>query len=195
VTSNFLRQTWAGLRVLIVLTVVTGVLYPLTVWAVAQTVFRDQANGSQIEYDGRIVGSSLIGQNFAGPQWFHSRPSAAGENGYDPLASAASNLGPENQDLLEAVIQRRAAVASERHLEPAQVPADALTASGSGLDPHISPEYARLQAASVARARRLDVERVLDLVNDHVEGRVLGFLGEPRVNVLQLNIALDRLAG
>ncbi|WP_326600377.1 potassium-transporting ATPase subunit KdpC [Streptomyces sp. NBC_01803] len=194
-TRTFLRQATAGLRVLLALTAVTGVLYPLTVWAVARTAFPDQADGSRVQSGGRTVGSSLIGQPFSGVRWFHPRPSAAGEHGYDALASGASNLGPQSAELLRQVRHRRAAAAGDNGIAPQDVPPDALTASGSGLDPHISPAYARGQVSRVARARHLDERRVRALVDDHVEGRVLGFLGEPRVNVLELNAALDRLAG
>lgn len=193
-TRIFLRQAAAGLAVLLALTVVTGVLYPLAVWAVAQTAFPHQADGSRQQARGRTVGSSLLGQDVRGEEWFHPRPSAAGQDGYDPLASGASNLGPSSPDLLRQVERRRAAVAARDGLAPDRVPPDALTASGSCLDPHISPAYARAQARRVARARGLAVRRVLALVNDHGEERILGFLGEPRVNVLELNIALDRLA-
>ncbi|NHC15393.1 potassium-transporting ATPase subunit KdpC [Motilibacter sp. E257] len=191
------RQLVAAVRALLVLTVVLGVAYPLAVTGVAQVAFRDQAEGSLVEADGRVVGSRLLGQAFADadgdvlPQWFQPRPSAAGD-GYDPTASSASNLGPESPDLLALVEERRAAAAADG-VDPAQVPPDALTASGSGLDPDISPEYARQQAARVARERGLDVEQVRRLVEAHVQGREAGFLGEPRVNVLELNVALTEL--
>jgi potassium-transporting ATPase KdpC subunit len=194
-TGILLRQAAAGLRMLLVLTLLTGVVYPLAVWAAAQAVFPGQAEGSKAEAGGRTVGSTLIGQDFPGPRWFHPRPSAAGPHGYDPLASGASNLGPESRELLGQVRERRGAVAAADGLAPARVPPDALTASGSGLDPHISPAYARAQAPRVARARELPARRVRALVDDHVEERILGFLGEPRVNVLELNIALDALDG
>ncbi|MFF2650761.1 potassium-transporting ATPase subunit KdpC [Streptomyces sp. NPDC058045] len=194
-TANFLRQAAAGLRVLLALTVVVGVVYPLAVWAVGQLAFPHQAGGSKVSHQGRTVGSSLIGQDFTGPAWFHPRPSAAGKGGgYDPLASGASNLGPENRKLLAQVEQRRTAAAAENKVTASRVPPDALTASGSGLDPHISPQYARQQAARVATARGLAGARVRALVEDHVQGRVLGFLGAPRVNVLELNLALEQLA-
>ncbi len=191
--TAFLRQAMAGLRVLLALTVLTGALYPLAVWAVAQLAFHGQADGSQVTSQGRTVGSALLGQSFAGARWFHPRPSAAGPHGYDALASGASNLGPENATLLRQVRQRRAAAAVGDRIPPARVPPDALTASGSGLDPYISPDYARRQGARVARARGLPRQRVAALVSDHVKGRMLGFLGAPRVNVLELNVALDGL--
>jgi K+-transporting ATPase ATPase C chain len=187
------RQLLAGVRVLLILTLVLGIIYPLAVTGIAQVSFSEKANGSLVQRGGSLVGSRLIGQNFSGPRWFHPRPSAAGD-GYDALASAASNLGPENAELLAAIRQRRAAVAKENGVDPSEVPPDALTASGSGLDPHISPEYARLQANRVARARGLDPGRVRRLVDEHVEGRTFGFLGERRVNVLELNLAVDGLA-
>lgn len=193
-TGSFVRQAAAGLRVLLIMTVLTGALYPLAVWGVAHLGLNHQADGSKVRFHGRTVGSSLVGQNASGPQWFHPRPSVAGPGGYDTLASGASNLGPDSDPLLREVEGRRATVAGQDRIAPGQVPADALTASGSGLDPHISPSYARQQAPRVAQARGLPERRVLALVNDHVKGRVLGFLGEPRVNVLDLNLALTRLA-
>lgn len=189
--SALLRQSVAGLRVLLVLTVLTGLLYPLAVFGVGRLV-PDRADGSMIEVDGEVVGSRLLGQPFDGDEWFQPRPSAAGE-GYDPLASGASNLGPENADLLDAVEQRRAEVAAREGVDPALVPPDAVTASASGLDPHISPAYADLQVARVARARGLDEDTVRRLVAEATTGRELGVLGEPRVNVLELNAALTML--
>lgn len=187
------RQSLAGLRVLLALTVLLGLAYPLVVTGLSQVLFSDQANGSLIERDGETVGSSLIGQSFEGPEWFHPRPSNAGD-GYDPLASGGSNLGPEDEGLLASVEERRAAVADEDGVDPADVAPDALTASGSGLDPHISPTYADQQVARVARERGLDVAEVRGLVRDHTEGRILGVLGGERVNVLELNLALDTAA-
>jgi potassium-transporting ATPase KdpC subunit len=199
--STAARQYWAALRVLLVLTVVLGLFYPLAVAAVGQLVLRSQANGSLASAGGHVVGSSLIGQNFTDakgnplPQWFQPRPSAAGANGYDPTSSSASNLGPNNPDLLKQVRDRRAAAAALNGVDPADVPPDALTASGSGLDPDISPAYAYLQVDRVAKARGLDPAQVKSLVTAHVDGRALGFLGEPTVNVLELNMALQQLAG
>jgi len=184
----FLRQSVAGLRLLLVLTVVLGLAYPLAVYGVGRLV-PDKADGSMLTVDSQVVGSRLIGQAFDGDEWFLPRPSAAGD-GYDPLASGASNLGPENPDLLASVTERKQAVADREDVDPSEVPADAVTASGSGLDPDISPEYARLQVDRVARVRVLEPTVVRQLVEDHVQGRDLGFLGEPHVNVLELNAAL-----
>ncbi len=184
------RQLVPALVAFLALTLLTGVLYPLAVTGVAQLAFPSRADGSLIERDGRVVGSSLIGQPFAGARYFQPRPSAAGD-GYDAMASAASNLGPTNPDLLKAVEERRAAY---RQDNDADAPIDALTGSGSGLDPHISPENAELQAPRVARARNVALVEVLRLIEAHTEGRSLGFLGEPAVNVLELNLALDERA-
>lgn len=196
------RTHLSALRILLVLTVVTGVLYPLAVTGVAQGAFPHEANGSRITRHGTVLGSSLIGQNFAlpkthpgnpnetlrpDPAWFQPRPSAGG---YDPLATGASNLGPNNPLLVRSVEARRAAVARFDGVAPRDVPADAVTASGSGLDPHISPAYAYEQVNRVARTRGLRPATVHALVTAHVEDRVLGFLGERRVNVVQLNAAL-----
>lgn len=189
--SALIRQSVAGLRVLLVLTVLTGLLYPLTVFGVGRLV-PDCADGSMIKVDGQVVGSRLIGQPFDGDEWFLPRPSVAGD-GYDPLASGASNLGPENADLLAAVEQRRAEVAAREGVDQALVPPDAVTASASGLDPHISPAYADLQVARVAHTRGLDEDTVRQLVAEATTGRELGILGEPRVNVLELNVALAML--
>ena len=193
-----LRQHVAALRVLIVLTLVLGLAYPLAVTVISQLVTPGRANGSLITSSGQTVGSSLIGQSFSDakgnalPQWFQPRPSVAGD-GYDPTASGASNLGPENVDLLKAVEARRAAAAALDGVSPGSVPPDALTASGSGLDPDISPAYAYEQVSRIARVRHLDAAKVHDLVASHVNGRPLGFLGEPTVNVLELNLALSQL--
>jgi potassium-transporting ATPase KdpC subunit len=198
--SSALRRYWAAIRVMFVLTVVLGLAYPLAVTAIGQLAFAHQANGSLVSSNGHVVGSSLIGQNFTDssghplPQWFQPRPSAAGD-GYDPTSTSASNLGPNNPDLLQLVAQRKAAAATLDGVDPASVPPDALTASGSGLDPDISPAYAYEQVARVARARGLDPARVKALVAAQVHGRDLGFLGEPTVNVLELNLALQGLTG
>lgn len=192
VLVSLARQSLAGLRVLLLLTLVLGVAYPLVLTGGA-ALLGDQADRQLLRVDGQVVGSRQIGQVFDGAGWFRSRPSAAGE-GYDAMASGGSNLGPENPDLLALVGERRAAVAEAEGVDPSLVPPDALTASGSGLDPDISPEYARLQVDRVARERGLEPDEVRTLVEEHVLGRTLGFLGEPRVNVLELNIALQRLA-
>lgn len=191
--TSTLRQLLAALRVLLVLTVITGLAYPLAITAVAQLASPGTANGSRVESGGRTIGSSLIGQPFEGAEWFHPRPSAAGENGYDTLSSSASNLGPNNAELVAAIEERRAAYAQENGVAPARVPADALTASASGLDPHISVENARLQAGRVAQARGLAPARVRALVDQLAQGRTLGILGDVRVNVLELNLGLARL--
>jgi len=195
-----LRTAGVAVRAMAVLTVVLGVGYAAVVTGVGQLALPAKADGSLVSVDGQVVGSSLIGQSFqdadgaALPEWFQSRPSAAGD-GYDASASSGSNLGPENPDLVAAIEERRAAIAASDGVDPADVPADALTASASGLDPHISPEYARLQVARVAEARGVPEQEVADLVEGHVQGRDLGYLGEPTVNVLELNIALAGLGG
>ncbi|MFD1824080.1 potassium-transporting ATPase subunit KdpC [Mumia zhuanghuii] len=185
--TGLLRQTATGLRILLVLTVILGIGYPAAVWAVGLVVAHDQANGQIVEVDGSPVGSAIIGQTFDDPTLFHTRPSATE---YDGLASAASNLGPSNPDLLALIEERRAAVAEEEGVAPSDVPPDALTASGSGLDPHISTAYADLQVARVAEAHGLEQSTVRDLVAEHTAGRTLGFLGEEGVNVLLLNLAI-----
>ncbi len=185
------RQLAPAVVAFLAFTVVTGIAYPLVVTGVAQLVFPGRADGSLVQRHGVVVGSRLIGQAFAGDRYFHPRPSAAGR-GYDAMASSASNLGPTNPALLRAVRQRIRAYRRENGLAPGQVvPVDAVTASASGLDPDISVENARLQAARVARVRGLPVAEVQSLVARHTSGRSLGFLGEPAVNVLELNLALD----
>jgi K+-transporting ATPase ATPase C chain len=185
------RQLVPAIVVFLAFTVLTGVAYPLAVTGIAQVAFPGRTDGSLIERDGEIVGSRLIGQAFSGPRYFHPRPSAAGE-GYDAMASGPSNLGPTNEDLLAAVRARRLEYQRENGLAAdARVPIDAVTASGSGLDPHISHANAALQAPRVARAHGLPLDRVFELVEEHTDGRSLGFLGEPGVNVLELNLALD----
>lgn len=186
------RQLLVGLRFLIAITIVLGIGYPLLVFGVGQVIAPASANGSQVIVDGRVVGSSLIGQQFDGDQWFAGRPSAAG-NGYDAISSGGSNLAADSPELLALVEQRRADIAAANGVPPEQVPADAVTASASGLDPDISPQYALLQVNRVAAARGLAAEQVHDLVETHIQGRTLGFLGQERVNVLELNLALTRL--
>jgi potassium-transporting ATPase KdpC subunit len=188
------RQLFPAIVAFLALTALTGVVYPLVVTGVAQIAFPSRADGSLIERDGEVVGSRLIGQQFGQPRYFQPRPSAAGD-GYDAMSSSASNLGPTNEDFLAQVGERIEAYRRENGLAPGDdVPADAVTASGSGLDPHISPQNASIQAARVARARGLAEDEVLALVEAHTEGRSLGFLGEPGVNVLELNVALDEQA-
>jgi K+-transporting ATPase ATPase C chain len=194
-TIPALRQLSAGLRVFLTLTVVLGLVYPLAMTGIAQVLFPDNADGSLVEANGKVVGSELIGQSFgADPKYFQSRPSAAGE-GYDPLSSSASNYGPENADLIALVKERRVATAELDGVDGGQVHPDALLASGSGLDPHISPQFADQQVERVARERGLDPAEVSRLVDEHTSGRTLGVLGEPHVNVLMLNLALDELTG
>lgn len=189
--TSWLRQLLAGVKVLLVATLVLGVAYPLLVLGIGR-LMPARADGSLVRVGGTVVGSALIGQPSGGDQWFQPRPSAAGD-GYDPLASGGSNLGPNDPGLLATVQQRREQVAAREGVDPAAVPADAVTASASGLDPDISPAYARLQVARVARARGLDPAVVRALVDAHVEGRTLGVLGDPHVDVLQLNVALAAL--
>ena len=189
------RQLWAALRMIVVMTVLLGLAYPLVMTGIGQLAFNDRADGSLVRMDGDTVGSSLVGQGFdALPEYFQSRPSAAGD-GYDPLATSASNLGPESPDLIALIEERRAAAAELDGTDPADVAPDALLASASGLDPHISPEYAEQQVDRVAEARGMSVAEVQALVDDNTDGRSLGFLGEPRVNVLLLNLALDEAGG
>ncbi len=190
-----LRQLGVAVRALVVLTVLLGLAYPLAMTAVGQVAFGDNADGSLVDRDGTVVGSDLIGQDFsADPAYFHGRPSAAGD-GYDPLATSASNLGADSAPLTRQVERRRDQAARLDGTDPADVAPDALLASGSGLDPQISPAYAAQQVARVAAERGLSDEQVRGLVDEHTQGRVLGFLGEPRVNVLLLNLALDELSG
>jgi K+-transporting ATPase ATPase C chain len=187
-----LKQLVSAFRITLVLTILTGLLYPGAVTALSQLLFRQQANGSLIEKDGRIVGSALIGQAFTRPEYFHPRPSAAGSDGYDASASSGSNLGPTSRKLIDRI---QADVEKFRKENPGYqgpIPADIVTASGSGLDPHISPASAQAQAFRVAKARGVSVDQVNRLIAQYTETPTLGFLGDARVNVLQLNLALDR---
>ncbi|MFI2453107.1 potassium-transporting ATPase subunit KdpC [Streptomyces sp. NPDC019539] len=203
--SNTARLVWAGLRMLLVLTVVTGIVYPLVVTGVAQAVFPDKANGSVVKVDGKEVGSELIGQNWnlpkknpddenevarPDPKWFQPRPS---NSGYDPLATGSSQRGASDPALTKTVADTKRAVAAFNGVPESEVPKDAVTGSSSAIDPHISPEYAQIQVKRVAEANGLDDEQVGKLVEDHTEGRTAGFLGEPHVNVLMLNLALKEL--
>ena len=186
-----MNQLLPGLRITLLLTVLTGVIYPALVTGMCQLLFPARANGSLILKDGQVVGSSLIGQNFTRPEYFHPRPSAAGSDGYDASSSSGSNLGPTSQKLADRV---REAVDQFRKANPEQtgpIPADLVTTSASGLDPHISPAAAEAQAARVAKYRGITVPDVRTLIGTHKEGRDLGILGEPRINVLALNLALD----
>ncbi|MGW4389270.1 potassium-transporting ATPase subunit C [Streptomyces sp. NPDC004685] len=214
--KNTGRLLWAGLRALLVLTVVCGVIYPLAVTGVAQAFFHDKANGSEIKSEGKVVGSSLIGQRYDLPlkkgqetaepdlKWFQPRPSnGLGTNSvntqYKLILSGATNLSGDNKDLIDQVKAAQKAVVKDNStatykVKKSDVPADAVTSSGSGLDPDISPAYADLQVHRVAERNGLSVSQVDKLVRDHTSSRILGFMGEPRVNVLELNIALKDLA-
>jgi K+-transporting ATPase ATPase C chain len=184
--KNLLISIWMTLAT----TVLLGIIYPLVVTGLAQVMFPRQANGELIrQAGGKIAGSSLIGQPFRSPGYFHARPSAAGAAGYDPMASGGSNLGPTNKALIDRVSSSVQSLQAEN--PNAQIPADLVTASGSGLDPHITPAAAEFQIPRVARERRMNEEDVRALVARHTEQRQLGFLGEPRVNVLELNLELD----
>ncbi len=183
-------QVRPALVMTLALCVLTGVVYPGAVTGIAQLLFPDQANGSLITRDGTVRGSALIGQGFSAPQYFHSRPSAAGANGYDASASSGSNKGPTDSTLLSLVTER-VGMAVADGATAGQVPADLVTASGSGLDPHISPANAALQVARVAKTRGVPESSIQALVQAHTEARQFGVLGEPRVNVLQLNLAVD----
>ena len=188
-----MKQLWIALKATVVLTVLTGIAYPLIVTGLAKVIFPHQAGGSMLPVNGRIVGSELIGQRFTKPEYFHGRPSAAGD-GYDGLSSGGSNLGPTSQKLADRVKDDVAKFRAENPAYTGPVPADLVTASGSGLDPHVSSEAAEAQAARVAAARGIGVDRVRALIAAHTEDRQLGFLGEARVNVLKLNVALDQAA-
>jgi K+-transporting ATPase ATPase C chain len=201
--TNTARLLGAGLRALLVLTVVTGILYPLAITGVAQGIFPDKANGSEIKADGKVVGSSLIGQQGYSLDYFQPRPAnGLGTNSvntqYKLILSGATNRSGDNPELIKWVKEAKAKVIKDNStadykVEPSQVPADAVTSSGSGLDPDISPEYADIQVHRVAEKNGLSVAQVQKLVDEHTDGRILGFMGEPTVNVLELNIALKEL--
>jgi potassium-transporting ATPase KdpC subunit len=200
---GFVRQHIAGLRLLLVFTVLCGIIYPAVMLVIAQVAFHHQANGSLASYHGRVVGSSLLCQEFTDvkgnplPQYFQPRPSSAvvsgakNDYGCDPLYSSASNYGPNNPTFIQLIKQRQQQIAKLDHVPVSQIPANAVTASGSGLDPAISPANAAIQVDRVAAARHVSPAAIQALVSQYTQGRTLGFLGEPTVNVLKLNIALD----
>jgi potassium-transporting ATPase KdpC subunit len=192
--QELLQEVKVSALVTVALVILLCGVYPLVVWGIAQIAFPSQANGSLAVRQGQVVGSSLIAQNFTGPQYFHPRPSAAGDTGYDGTSSGGSNLGPLSAKLVNQVKERLAAYRTENHLAPEiPIPADAVTASGSGLDPHISLKNAEVQTKRVATARGLSRAKVAQLIENCTDGSGLGFLGEPGVNVLKLNLALDAL--
>ena len=191
-----MRTIVSAIALTALLTVITGLFYPLAVCGLAQVIFPGQAHGSLIVENGKVVGSSLIGQNFSSPRYFQGRPSAAGDKGYDAANSGGSNLGPTNKALIDAVrLRLKNFMESNPGANPNQVPIDIVTTSGSGLDPEISPAAADLQVARVARARGLSEDQVRRLIVENTRPRAVGIFGEPGVNVLLLNLALDRLAG
>jgi K+-transporting ATPase ATPase C chain len=189
-----MKQLIIAVRVTLVFAILTGVAYPLVVTGLSRVIFPRQSAGSLIERDGKTVGSELIGQKFTRPEYFQGRPSAAGNDGYDSLASGGSNLGPTNQALIDRVKGDEKKFRDGNPTATGPLPADLLTASGSGLDPDISPASAELQIPRVAAARGMSAEALRELVASHTEGRQFGILGEPRVNVLKLNLALDQAA-
>lgn len=189
--KDLVAELRASIAATLLLAVLCCGIYPAVVWAVGQGLFSGKANGSLVRVNGKVAGSSLLGQGFAAPNYFHPRPSAAGQ-GYDAAGSSGTNLGPTSKKLIESVKERVDAYRAENGLPPdARVPADAVTSSASGLDPHISVRNATLQAPRVAKARGIGEKEVLAKVGAHTEGRTLGLLGEPRVNVLTLNFSLD----
>ena len=189
-----MKQLIIAIKAAVVLTILTGVLYPLLVTGLSKAMFPRQAEGSLIRVNGKIVGSELIGQRFTRPEYFHGRPSAAGNDGYDGLSSGGSNLGPTSQKLADRVTADVKTFRAENPTFSGAVPGDAVTASGSGLDPHLSPEAVDAQVARVAAARGMTTEALRQLVAAHTEDRQMAVLGEPRVNVLMLNLALDAAA-
>ena len=190
-----MRVLLAAIRMTIVLTILTGLVYPLAITGIARVIFPSQSSGSIVVRNGRTVGSALIGQGFSSPAYFHSRPSAAGSNGYDASSSGGSNLGPTNKTLIDTVRKRlKDEVETDPGIRASQIPIDLVTASGSGLDPEISPAAAALQVPRVAKARGMSEEAVNQLVQENTRARWMGVLGEPGVNVLLLNLALDGVA-
>ncbi|HTW88767.1 MAG TPA: potassium-transporting ATPase subunit KdpC [Candidatus Binataceae bacterium] len=186
---------WTAVKMTVVLTVLTGIIYPLVMAGLANLLFPFQAQGSLLSHDGRVVGSALIGQNFSSPRYFHGRPSAAGDKGYDASASSGSNLGPTNKILITTVAQRlKELIEKNPGITAAQVPIDIVTASGSGLDPEISPAAADLQVPAIAKTRGLSAGQLRAMVRSHTRPRWGDMLGEPGVNVLELNLALDDLS-
>jgi K+-transporting ATPase ATPase C chain len=204
---SLLRQHIAAFRMLLAFTVLTGIIYPVVMWGVAQAAFKNQADGSLVTYNGKVVGSSLLCQEFVDakgnplPAYFQPRPSNAdstsvkNDYGCDPGFSGAANLGPNNSTLLTTVKQLQQQISKSDNVPVSQIPPDAVTSSGSGLDPDISPQYADIQVDRVAATRHLPVATVQSLVSKYTQGRTIGILGEPRVNVLNLNLALDELPG
>ncbi|MGH7815669.1 MAG: potassium-transporting ATPase subunit KdpC [Candidatus Binataceae bacterium] len=189
-----MRAFWISVRMTIVLTVLTGIIYPLAMTAAAKVIFPWQAGGSLVENGGKVVGSALIGQNFSKPQYFHPRPSAAGDKGYDASNSGGSNLGPTNKVLIDTVRKRiQEVIANNPGVTAGEIPVGMVTASASGLDPEISPAGAEVQIPRVARARGLSEDRVGELVRQNTRSRWMGIFGEPGVNVLRLNLDLDRI--
>ena len=185
------EQILPGLRLKLFFTLVLGIGYPLAVTGISQLILPRQANGSLVTAGGKVVGSELIGQNFSRPEYFHPRPSAAGDKGYDATASTGSNLGPTNKKLIDRVAASVDQFRKENPDYQGPIPADMVTTSGSGLDPHISPDSARAQAARVAKVRGVSIDQVNQLIAQYTEQPDLGFLGEPRVNILKLNLALE----
>ncbi len=187
-------RIWVACKMTIALTLLTGVVYPVAMVGLAHLLFPDQAEGSLIVRDGQVVGSALIGQNFASSRYFHPRPSAAGDKGYDAANSSGSNLGPTNKTLIETVRSRASTLREhEPGINHGEIPVDMVTASGSGLDPEITPAAAEIQVPRVAKTRGLSEDAVRSLIATRIRGRTLGVLGEPGVNVLELNLALDTL--